>query len=57
MASDQSSDKKAKPKGRLRNESMLKAMPPDILQELVRRRLDEIKTAQKNLSAKNTGDS
>jgi hypothetical protein len=35
-------DKKHKPKGRLRNESMLKALPPDILQELVRRRLAEI---------------
>jgi hypothetical protein len=31
---------------------MLKAMPPDILQELIRRRLEEIEKARKNLTEK-----
>jgi hypothetical protein len=48
MASNQSLDRK--PKGHLRNESMLKAMPPDILRELVRRRLEEIEKAKQNLA-------
>jgi DNA-binding TFAR19-related protein (PDSD5 family) len=48
MASNQSLDKK--PKGHLRNESMLKAMPPDILKELARRRLEEIEIAKQNLA-------
>jgi hypothetical protein len=51
MASNQSWDSEQKPKGHLRNEYMLKAMPPDILQELARRRLAEIeqfKNTQEN---------
>jgi DNA-binding TFAR19-related protein (PDSD5 family) len=48
MASNQSLDKK--PKGRLRNESMLKALPPDILKELARRRLAEIEKAKQDLA-------
>jgi DNA-binding TFAR19-related protein (PDSD5 family) len=52
MVLDQSSNKKAAPKGHLRNESMLKALPPDILQELARRRLEEIERARKNLAEK-----
>jgi hypothetical protein len=48
MASDQSSDKK--PRGHLRNESMLRSLPPDILRELVRRRQEEIKKAKQNLT-------
>ncbi|MDR1257023.1 MAG: hypothetical protein LBJ86_04695 [Spirochaetaceae bacterium] len=48
MALDQSLDNKARPKGHLRYESMLKAMPPDILRELARRRLDEIDKARIN---------
>jgi hypothetical protein len=39
---------------------MLKAMPPDILQELARRRLDEIEKARINREegekSRNTGD-
>jgi hypothetical protein len=50
MASNQSLDKK--PKGHLRNESMLKALPPDILRELAQRRLEEIKKAKQNLTKK-----
>jgi DNA-binding TFAR19-related protein (PDSD5 family) len=50
MASNQSLDKNKKPKGHLRNESMLKAMPPDILRELARRRLEEIEKAKQNLA-------
>jgi hypothetical protein len=46
MASNQSLDKK--PKGHLRNESMLKALPPDILKELALRRLEEIEKAKQN---------
>jgi hypothetical protein len=48
MALNQSLDKK--PKGHLRNESMLKAMPPDIVRELARRRLAEIEKAKQNLT-------
>jgi hypothetical protein len=50
MASKQSSYKK--PKGHLRNESMLKALPPDILKELVRRRLEDIEKAKQDLANK-----
>jgi hypothetical protein len=39
-------NKESKPKGHLRYESMLKAMPPDILRELVNRKLEEIKRIQ-----------
>jgi hypothetical protein len=42
--------KDRKKKGHLRNESMLKALPPDILRELVRRRLEEIEKAKQNLA-------
>jgi hypothetical protein len=42
--------KDRKQKGHLRNESMLKAMPPDILRELVRWRLEEIEKAKQNLT-------
>jgi hypothetical protein len=48
MVSNQSFDRK--PKGHLRNESLLKALPPDILGELVRRRLEEIEKAKQNLA-------
>jgi hypothetical protein len=34
--------KQKKPKSRLLYEGMLKAMPPDIVKELARRRLEEI---------------
>jgi DNA-binding TFAR19-related protein (PDSD5 family) len=50
MESNQSLDKQNRPKGHLRNESLLKALPPDILQELARRRLDEIEHARKKLA-------
>ena len=48
MASNQSlaKNKESKPKGHLRYESILKAMPPDILRELVNRKLEEIKRIQ-----------
>jgi hypothetical protein len=46
MVLDQSSDKK--PKGHLRNESMLRSLPPDILRELVRRRQEDIEKAKQN---------
>jgi hypothetical protein len=48
MESNQSLDKK--PKGHLRNESMLKALPPDILKELARRRLEEIEKAKQDMA-------
>jgi hypothetical protein len=41
-------DKKLR--GHLRNESMLKAMPPDIVRELARRRLEEIEKAKQDLA-------
>jgi hypothetical protein len=50
MESEQSLGRK--PKGHLRNESMLKALPPDILKELVRRRLEDIEKAKQNLPKK-----
>lgn len=46
MASNQSLVKNKKSKGHLRYESMLKALPPDILRELVNRKLEEIKRIQ-----------
>jgi hypothetical protein len=45
MESNQSS--RQKPKGHLRYESLLKALPPDILQELVRRRLEDVEKAMR----------
>jgi hypothetical protein len=47
-----------KSKGHFKYESMLKAMPPDIVKELARRRLEEIERYQederseKNITAK-----
>jgi hypothetical protein len=42
MALKRSVASKQKPKSRLIYEGMLKAMPPDIVKELARRRLEEI---------------
>ncbi|MDR2078894.1 MAG: hypothetical protein LBP74_04120 [Treponema sp.] len=46
MELKRSSASKQKPKPRLIYEGMLKAMPPDIVKELARRRLEEIKRYQ-----------
>ncbi|GHV96286.1 hypothetical protein AGMMS50293_26060 [Spirochaetia bacterium] len=49
MALNQSlaENKKPQSKGHLRYESMLKAMPPDILRELANRKLEEIDRIRK----------
>jgi hypothetical protein len=45
-------EKKAKPKGRFYYEALLNAMPQDIVKELARRRLEEIKQYQAAEKAK-----
>ena len=44
-----------KPKGHLRYESLLRALPPDILKELVNRKLEEIERIRAAQN-KNTSD-
>jgi hypothetical protein len=47
MESKISSENEARPKGRLLYEGLLRAMPPDIVKELARRRLEEIAEYEK----------
>ena len=52
MALKRSSVSNKEPKPRLIYEGMLKAMPPDIVKELARRRLEEIEKYQAEMKAK-----
>lgn len=52
MSLERSSASNKKPKPRLIYEGMLQAMPPDIVKELARRRLEEIEKYQAEMKVK-----